>query len=213
MADGLPPKEQLLSQARDIALIGAVFLYFTAFEYRWDLFRSFGVDIGLFDVPTFSMIVYAVPVVESKDGIIAILGFIIVMALGFVVVRRFRSPALRTAGLACAAVTLFVALQLAAGSRAQHDHDRIRAGQARNVAFTMREPETVKLIGVIEHERAQCVDHVQNPVKTPVCNLYLVADSKDAVYLLWQKSPGHTLADVIEIRKEDLASFAASVPL
>jgi hypothetical protein len=209
--NGAPKAEGAFTQARDIAFVFAILLYFAAFDYRWELFQSFGVDVGLFEVPTFSMIVYALPVLESTPGIMALVVLVVAAVAAFVVLRDFAMPVSRPIATACAFIATLVALQVAAHVLASFNHDEIRAGSARNVAFTLRDPDKMKLAEAIEAARLQCIQHTNEPGVYRNCYLYLLADSKDSVYVLWQKPGTNTLARVIELRKDELASLSISV--
>jgi hypothetical protein len=211
MAGNPPTRDQYFAQARDIAFVIAIFLYFIAFEYRWEFFRSFGVDVGLFDVPTFAMIVYAIPVIESTPGLLTIFLLAAGAILTFVVVRHFKLSVSQPVAIACAILATFLALQGAAHALAQGNHDQVFAGKARNVAFTFREPDKSKLADTIEYARGECVNHVNDPINHATCDLYLIADSPDAIYVLYKPLSGSTLPHIIELRKEQLASLTSSV--
>ena len=209
-----------LKDVRDLAFVVAIFLYFAAFLYLRTLFHDLGVDVGLIEIPTFAMFVYALEPLESRVGIL----LLVLILLGAALTYRMRDDQSRRVAAVVMLGILFFGLQYVAVAHAHFKSDQLRRGHGRPVAFTVREPDKVKLSPWLETQRSRCEQYTSDPTSTvkadgrtvPVtCSLFFVAETKDAFFAFAHVPDGPkdppSRGQLVELRKDHLSSWLVNV--
>jgi hypothetical protein len=215
----IPAASEPLKGVRDVAFTIAIFLYFAGFQYLRTLFHDLGVDIGVFDIPTFAVFIYAIEPLESVAGVV--LGVIVALFAW----SAYRNDArTRPIAVVVTLMVLFFGLQYVVITEAHSRSLALRRGHARPVAFTVREADKMVLSPWLEERRARCDGYTADPTAMivingkavkPTCWLFFVAETKDALFIFAHKPDRAreptSRGQLVELRKDHLASWLVNV--